>query len=154
MNILKHVSKKPISSKLPIRGYMADNLDSTESYIDYRSDTVTRPSQKMREFMAKAKVGDDVYRDDPTVNQLQQEYAKLFGKEAALFVPSGTMSNLISMMIHVRTKGDGAILGNLSHIYNIERGGISAIGSIHPMVVNNLPDGTMDLTELEYMIPP
>ena len=108
----------------------------------------------MREYMAKAKVGDDVYRDDPTVNQLQVEYAKLFGKEAALFVPSGTMSNLISMMVHVRTKGDGAILGNLSHIYNIERGGISAIGSIHPMVVNNKPDGTMDLDELEYMIPP
>lgn len=104
--------------------------------------------------MATAYVGDDVYNDDPTVLKLQEEIARLFGKEDALFVPSGTMSNLIGMMINVRMKGEGAIIGSLSHIYNIERGGISALGGIHPIVVQNQPDGTMDLKELEYIIPP
>jgi threonine aldolase len=108
----------------------------------------------MREAMKNAEVGDDVYRDDPTVNRLQEEIAKLFGKEDSVFVPSGTMSNLISMMVNVRIKGEAAILGSNSHIYCIERGGISAIGSIHPIVVNNKPDATFDLKELEYIIPP
>ena len=102
-----------------------------------RSDTVTRPSKEMREAMSKAAVGDDVYHDDPTVNKLEGEIAKLFGKQEAVFVPSGTMSNLIGMMVNVRGKGEGAILGHLSHIYNIERGGISALGSIHPIVARN-----------------
>ena len=125
-----------------------------EDYIDLRSDTVTRPSQKMRDAMATCKVGDDVYKDDPTINKLEFEIAKLFGKEEALFVPSGTMSNLIAFMINVRGKGEGAILGSLSHVYNIERGGISALGGIHPIIVPNKPDGTMDLNQLAYIIPP
>ena len=98
---------------------------------------MTRPTPKMREAMKTAIVGDDVYRDDPTINTLQEEVAKMFGKEDSLFVPSGTMSNLISMMVNCRNKGEGAILGHLSHIYYVERGNISAVGSIHPIVVRN-----------------
>ena len=108
----------------------------------------------MREAMARCAVGDDCYGDDQTVNKLQEEIAKLFGKEDALFISSGTMGNLMGMMINVRMKGEGAMVGHLSHVYNIERGGISAIGGVHPIVVNNLPDGTLDLQHLEYMIPP
>jgi threonine aldolase len=102
----------------------------------------------MREAMAKAPVGDDVYGDDPTVNKLENEIAKLFGKEASILVPSGTMSNLISMMVNVRVKGEGAIVGHLSHVYNIERGGMSALGGIHPIVVQNQPNGTMKIDDI------
>ena len=109
-------------------------MASSENFIDLRSDTVTRPTPRMREAMSKAAVGDDVYGDDPTVNRLESEIAKLFGKEASLLVPSGTMSNLIGMMVNVRIKGEGAIVGHLSHVYNIERGGMSALGGIHPIV--------------------
>jgi threonine aldolase len=108
----------------------------------------------MRDAMAKAKVGDDVYADDPTVKILEYEIAKLFGKSEALLVPSGTMSNLIGMMINAREKGEGAIVGHLSHVYNIERGGMSALASIHPIVVRNQPDGTMNLSDIEEAIPP
>lgn len=87
-------------------------MPTTEGFIDLRSDTVTRPTPKMRDAMKSCKVGDDVYGDDPTVNKLQEEIAKLFGKEAALFVPTGTMSNLIGMMLNVKLKGEGAILGS------------------------------------------
>jgi threonine aldolase len=97
----------------------------------------------MREAMATCAVGDDVYHDDPTVNKLEEEISKLFGKQQAVFVPSGTMSNLIGMMVNVRTKGEGAIVGHLSHVYNIERGGMSALGGIHPIVARNEPDGTI-----------
>jgi len=127
------------------RGYGGPALANTEGYIDLRSDTVTRPTPRMREAMAKAAVGDDVYSDDPTVNKLEEEIAKTFGKEASLFLPSGTMSNLIGMMINVRVKGEGAIVGHLSHVYNIERGGMSALGGIHPIVVQNQPNGTMNI---------
>lgn len=85
--------------------------------------------------MKNAAVGDDVYKDDPTINKLETDVAKLFGKEKALFCASGTMANLIAMMTNCKLKGEGALIGNLSHVYGIERGGISAIGSIHPMVV-------------------
>jgi threonine aldolase len=134
--------------------YGGPALANTENYIDLRSDTVTRPTYRMREAMAKAPVGDDVYRDDPTVIMLEKEIAQLFGKEESLLVPSGTMSNLIGMMLNVRIKGEGAIVGHMSHVYNIERGGMSALGGIHPIVVQNQPDGTMDLKDIEYAIPP
>ena len=123
-----------IISNIPRRYYGGPALANSEHYIDLRSDTVTRPSKKMRDAMAKAAVGDDVYRDDPTVNRLEAEFAKIFGKEESLLVPSGTMSNLIGMMLNVRVKGEGAIVGHLSHVYNIERGGMSALGCIHPIV--------------------
>ena len=113
--------------------------------IDLRSDTVTRPCAKMRDAMANAVVGDDIYSDCPTTNKLQKDVAELLGKEAALFVSSGTMANCASMMTLAQTKGDSVILGNWSHIANYERGGISGMGGIMPWVIANNTDGTLPL---------
>ena len=103
--------------------------------IDLRSDTVTHPSPKMREAMAYADVGDDVYGEDPTVNRLQELAAGTLGKEAALFVASGTMGNLVSLLAHCG-RGDEVILGNESHIFRYEQGGASALGG---MIYHTLP---------------
>ena len=116
-------------------------------YIDLRSDTVTKPTPEMREAMAEAEVGDDVYRDDPTVNHLEQLAADMLGKEAALFVPSGTMGNLLALLVHCQ-RGDEVIVGNLSHIYLNEAGGMSALGGIQPCPVENQPDGTLALNDI------
>jgi threonine aldolase len=116
-------------------------------YIDLRSDTVTKPTPEMREAMAEAEVGDDVYRDDPTVNHLEELAANMLGKEAALFVPSGTMGNLIALLVHCQ-RGDEAIVGDKSHIYLNEAGGMSALGGIQPCPVPNQKDGTLALDEI------
>ena len=116
-------------------------------YIDLRSDTVTKPTPEMREAMAEAEVGDDVYRDDPTVNRLEELAANMLGKEAALFVPSGTMGNLIALLVHCQ-RGDEAIVGDKSHIYLNEAGGMSALGGIQPCPVPNQKDGTLALTDI------
>ena len=100
--------------------------------IDLISDTVTRPCDKMKEVMVNCALGDDVFNDDPTVKYVERTFADFFGKEAALYVSSGTMSNLIAMMLSCREKGQSALLGNKSHIYQYERAGISAIGGIMP----------------------
>jgi threonine aldolase len=99
--------------------------------VDLRSDTVTLPTQEMRHAMAEAEVGDDVYGEDPTVNRLEALSAELLGKEAGLFVPSGTMGNLAAVLSHCG-RGDEVILGDLSHSFLYEAGGISALGGIHP----------------------
>jgi threonine aldolase len=111
-------------------------------YVDLRSDTVTKPTPEMREAMAEAEVGDDVYRDDPTVNRLEELAAQMLGKEAALFVPSGTMGNLIALLVHCH-RGDEVIVGNQSHIYLNEAGGMAALGGIQACPVQNQPDGTL-----------
>lgn len=116
-------------------------------YIDLRSDTVTKPTPEMREAMAEAEVGDDVYRDDPTVNQLEEVAAATVGKEAALFVPSGTMGNLLALLVHCQ-RGDEVIVGNQSHIYLNEVGGMSALGGIQPCPVPNQADGTLALDDV------
>jgi len=116
-------------------------------YIDLRSDTVTKPTPEMREAMAEAEVGDDVYRDDPTVNRLEEVAAEMLGKEAALFVPSGTMGNLIALLVHCQ-RGEEVIVGNQSHIYLNEAGGMSALGGIQPCPLQNQPDGTLALEEI------
>ena len=116
-------------------------------YIDLRSDTVTRPTPEMREAMAEAEVGDDVYRDDPTVKRLEEVAAEMLGKEAALFVPSGTMGNLIALLVHCQ-RGHEVIVGNQSHIYLNEAGGMSALGGIQPCPVQNQPDGTLALVDI------
>jgi threonine aldolase len=116
-------------------------------YIDLRSDTVTKPTPEMREAMAEAEVGDDVYRDDPTVNKLEELAAEMLGKEAALFVPSGTMGNLIALLVHCQ-RGDEVIVGNQSHIYLNEAGGMSALGGIQPCPVQNQDDGTLALEDI------
>src|SRR5512138_2518916 len=116
-------------------------------YVDLRSDTVTKPTPEMREAMAEAEVGDDVYRDDPTVNRLEELAASMLGKEAALFVPSGTMGNLIALLVHCQ-RGDEAIVGDKSHIYLNEAGGMSALGGIQPCPVPNQKDGTLALDDI------
>ncbi|MEP7134409.1 MAG: low-specificity L-threonine aldolase [Chloroflexota bacterium] len=119
--------------------------------IDLRSDTVTQPTPEMREAMAEAEVGDDVYRDDPTVNRLEELAASMLGKEAALFVPSGTMGNLIALLVHCG-RGDEAIVGDKSHIYLNEAGGMSALGGIQPCPVPNQQDGTLALDDIRASI--
>jgi len=116
-------------------------------YIDLRSDTVTKPTPEMREAMAEAEVGDDVYRDDPTVNQLEELAAGMLGKEASLFVPSGTMGNLIALLVHCQ-RGNEAIVGDKSHIYLNEAGGMSALGGIQPWPLPNQKDGTLALDDI------
>ena len=120
--------------------------------IDIRSDTVTLPTKEMRQAMTEAEVGDDVYGEDPSVNRLQDEMASLLGKEAGLFVPSGTMGNLMSVMTHCSRRGDEVLLGDKSHINILEQGGIAQVGGVIPQPLRNLPDGTMDLNELEAKV--
>src|SRR3990170_3946310 len=121
--------------------------------VDLRSDTVTRPSQGMREAMARAEVGDDVFGDDPTVNRLQDRAAGLFGFEASLFFPTGTQSNLAALMSHCQ-RGDEALVGMEAHTYRYEAGGGAVLGSIQPQAIVNRPDGTLDLKEVEAAIKP
>ena len=119
--------------------------------IDLRSDTVTHPTPAMRETMARAEVGDDVYGEDPTVNRLQKIAADMLGKEAGLFVASGTMGNLAAILAHCG-RGDEIILGHIAHTFLYEAGGIAALGGIHPRTVQNQADGTLVLDELREAI--
>ena len=115
--------------------------------IDLRSDTVTKPTAAMRAAMEAAEVGDDVYGEDPTVNRLEQIVAEMLGMEGAVFVASGTMGNLISVLSHCG-RGDEMILGDYAHIFRAEQGGASALGGVHPHTLRNQPDGTLDLNEI------
>ncbi|MFO7320636.1 MAG: low-specificity L-threonine aldolase [Chloroflexota bacterium] len=119
--------------------------------IDFRSDTVTLPTPAMREAMANAVVGDDVYGEDPTINELEAEAAALFGKEAGLFVVSGTMGNLVSTLAHCE-RGDEMIVGRQSHIVIYELGSHAAYGGIHPFMLDVQPDGTFDLDDVRAAI--
>ena len=113
--------------------------------IDLRSDTVTKPTPEMREAMKNAVVGDDILRDDPTVIQLEELAAEIFGKEASLFTISGTMSNEIAVMVYTRP-GDEIIVFSNSHIYNLETGALSAISGVQPRPIasdNGLFDGDL-----------
>lgn len=123
------------------------------NFIDLRSDTVTQPTQAMREAMAQAPVGDDVYGEDPSVNRLQEMAAERLGKEAALFVPSGTMGNLAAILAHC-TRGDEVILGNKAHTFLFEAGGISALGGVHSCQIPNQEDGTLALDDILSAIRP
>jgi threonine aldolase len=114
--------------------------------IDLRSDTVTHPTQAMREAMYRAEVGDDVYGEDPTVNRLQELAAERTGKEAAIFVPSGTMGNAIAMLTHAG-RGQAIIVGNESHIYHYEAGGASTLGGSPMLAVPTDPDGMLNMDE-------
>jgi threonine aldolase len=119
--------------------------------IDLRSDTVTQPTPEMREAMAKAEVGDDVYGDDPTVNRLQEMAADMLGKQAALFVPSGTMGNLAGILAHCQ-RGDEVILGKRNHTFLHEAGGISVLGGVHSCQLDNQADGSLLLSDIEAAI--
>jgi threonine aldolase len=120
-------------------------------FIDLRSDTVSHPTPEMRQAMANAAVGDDVYGEDPTVNRLQEMAAEMLGKEAGLLVASGTMGNLAAVLAHCG-RGDEVILGKQSHTYLFEAGGISALGSVHSCQIPNQPDGTLDLEDIRRAI--
>ncbi|GAB4497228.1 MAG: low-specificity L-threonine aldolase [Anaerolineales bacterium] len=126
-----------------------NNID----FVDLRSDTVTKPTPEMREAMAEAEVGDDVYGDDPTVNQLQMKAAEMLGKAAALFVPSGTMGNLLALLVHC-SRGEEVICGDKSHIYVNEAGGMAALGGIFPHPIPNQTDGTLRLEDIRASIQP
>jgi len=122
-----------------------------EPWIDLRSDTVTLPTQEMRNEMASAEVGDDVYGEDPTVNRLEALSACMLGKEAGLFVPSGTMGNLVSILAHCQ-RGDEVILGDRAHMFLYEAGGMAALGGIQPHTIPNQPDGTLRLDDIKAAI--
>ena len=115
--------------------------------IDLRSDTVTLPSNKMKDFILNAPLGDDVYGEDPSINHLQDQVADIFNKEAALFVPSGTMANLISVLTHCN-RGEEILLGDKSHIFYYEAGGVSAFGGVHSHQLHNLDDGTININDI------
>ncbi|CAH2106786.1 unnamed protein product [Euphydryas editha] len=120
--------------------------------VDLRSDTVTKPTESMKHAMVNSALGDDVYKEDPTVNALESKVANLLGKQAALFVPSGTMANLIAIMVHCNKRGSEAIVGNCSHIYKYEQGGAAHVAGVLLSTIQNKPDGTFDLKELESRI--
>lgn len=121
------------------------------SLIDLRSDTVTLPTEKMRQAMANAELGDDVYGEDPSVNRLQSIAAEKMGKEAGLFVPSGTMGNLASVLAHCG-RGDEVIMGDCAHTFLYEGGGISALGGVHPHIIPNQPDGTLLIEDIQRAV--
>jgi threonine aldolase len=123
------------------------------SVVDLRSDTVTRPTPAMQTAMAAAVVGDDVWGDDPTVNRLQAIAAERTGKEAALFFPSGTQSNLAALMAHCE-RGDEYIVGQMAHTYRWEGGGAAVLGSIQPQPIDNEADGTIPVAKIAAAIKP
>jgi threonine aldolase len=121
--------------------------------LDFRSDTVTQPTTEMRAAMMTAPLGDDVFGDDPSINELQEYCAQLFGFEAALFAPSGTQTNLIALMSHCG-RGDEALVGQQWHTYRWEAGGMAVLGSIQPQPIENQADGTIRIDDLQAAIKP
>ena len=120
--------------------------------VDLRSDTVTKSTEVMWAAMTTADVDDDVLGYDPTALRLETEMVRITGKEAALFVPSGTMGNHISVLVHCDIRGSEVIIGNYSYIHIYQNGGISTIGGVHPRTVKNNQDGTMDIDLIEAAI--
>jgi len=121
--------------------------------VDLRSDTVTKPTEAMRDAMAHAEVGDDVYREDPTINRLEAVAAEMLGMEAAVFAPSGTQSNLLGLLSHCR-RGDEYIVGQHAHTYKYEGGGAAVLGGIQPQPIDFEPDGTLDLDKVARAVKP
>jgi len=119
--------------------------------IDLRSDTVTLPTPSMREAISNAELGDDVFGEDPTVNRLEEIAAERLGKEAALLVVSGTMANLVCVLTHCR-RGEEVILGDRSHTFLYEAGGVSAVGVVHPHTISNQSDGTMRIEDIKAAV--
>ena len=128
------------------------NIASTNRLVDLRSDTVTRPSAAMRTAMFQAEVGDDVFGDDPTVHMLENKLSTMFGKEGALFFPSGTMSNLAATMSWCGKRGSEMILGDSSHMFLYEQGGVSQLAGVLPRCIKNHHDGTINLDSIEMAV--
>ncbi len=125
----------------------------TQPTVDLRSDTVTQPTSAMRAQMMNAPLGDDVFGDDPSINELQTKIAALLGFEAALFVPTGTQSNLCAILAHC-DRGDEYLVGQMAHTFRWEGGGAAVLGSVQPQPLNHLPDGSIALSEIEANIKP
>jgi threonine aldolase len=123
------------------------------SLVDLRSDTVTQPTPAMREAMMAAPLGDDVFGTDPSVNALQEKIAAMLGFEAALFVPTGTQSNLCAILSHCG-RGDEYIVGQQAHCYRWEGGGAAVFGSVQPQPLDHAPDGTLPLAQIDAAIKP
>ncbi|XP_062976218.1 uncharacterized protein LOC134394573 [Elgaria multicarinata webbii] len=140
--------------RLGTRSYHASSLPAgTQCHVvDLRSDTVTQPSPEMRQAMAQMEVGDDYYGEDPTVNELQSVVADLLGTEGALFVPSATMANLIAVMCHCQRRGAQVLLGREAHIHVFTHGGVAQVAGVHSEILQDMPDGTISLDELENKI--
>ena len=119
--------------------------------IDLRSDTITLPTKEMLDAIDRADLGDDVFQEDPTINQLEELAAKRFNKQAALFVPSGTMANLVAVLSHCQ-RGDEVILGDQAHTFLYEAGGISAFGGVHSRQLVNQADGTISIDDIKHAI--
>ena len=128
-------------------------LESNSMTMDFRSDTVTRPTAGMRQAMLNAPVGDDVYGEDPTVNTLEEKIAAMLGFEAALYGISGTQTNLLGLLAHC-DRGHEVIVGQMAHTYRWEAGGMAVLGSIQPQPLDQRADGTMDLVAIEAAIKP
>lgn len=128
-------------------------MEPIRDIVDLRSDTVTRPTGAMREAMAQAQVGDDVYGEDPSVNALQDRIARDLGFEAALWCPTGTQANLVALLAHC-ARGDEYLVGMEAHTYKYEGGGAAVLGSIQPQPIAQADDGTMDLAAIERAIKP
>jgi threonine aldolase len=124
---------------------------ATDAPIDFRSDTVSHPTPAMRRAMAEADVGDDVFGEDPTVKKLESLAAVMVGKEAALFVPSGSMANAVAMLVHLR-RGDEVIVGRRAHMFRSEQGGLAALAGAQAMTLPENPDGTLPLEAIEAAI--
>ncbi|XP_030751929.1 probable low-specificity L-threonine aldolase 2 isoform X1 [Sitophilus oryzae] len=120
--------------------------------VDLRSDTLSKPTPEMREAMYRATVGDDVYGEDPTVAELEKRAAELLGKEEAVFVASGTMANLIAIMVHCNQRGSEIISGDCGHTFKFEQGGTAQIAGVHTAVIKNNEDGTFSIDELRKRI--
>jgi threonine aldolase len=120
--------------------------------VDLRSDTLTKPTPAMRKMMYEAEVGDDVFQEDPTVNKLEKRIASMFSKEASLFLPTGTMSNLVAAMAWCGQRGAEAILGDCSHMYLYEQGNLAHIAGVSPRALPNRADGTVSLEGIEAAI--
>jgi threonine aldolase len=129
------------------------NISSAGAKSDFRSDTVTQPTTAMRAAMATAPLGDDVFADDPSVNALQEKIAAMLGFEAALFMPTGTQSNLCGILAHCQ-RGEEYIVGQLAHTYRWEGGGAAVLGSVQPQPISHQPDGTLALADIEAAIKP
>lgn len=127
-------------------------MASSSYVIDLRSDTFTLPTESMKKAMVTSPLGDDVYGEDPTVNALESKVATLLGKQAALFVPSGTMSNLLAIMVHCNRRGSELLVGDECHVFKYEQGGAAHVAGVMVTTLKNKPDGTFDLTEFESRI--
>uniref|UniRef100_A0A023GIA8 Putative threonine aldolase n=1 Tax=Amblyomma triste TaxID=251400 RepID=A0A023GIA8_AMBTT len=120
--------------------------------VDLRSDTVTKPTPEMRQAMRDAEVGDDVFKEDPTVNELERVVAELMGKEAALYVPTGTMGNLAAVMAHCDRRGQEILVGDASHLFLNEQGGVAQVAGVQSWAVPTQKDGRLLVEDLEFRV--